>query len=198
MILAANLFIAAAFLLGAALLIVDIRKKKHLYQKEDPLLKLIKEEPVLCYPETATEYQEDEGDIIAAALKAADHLEETMPVTCALVRMLAADYNTAPEPKNSKENHMFNTTREAVEHFVTNLATKLPGADRAFTAQQLERFVYDNIYPNVPSGANTILRALRELRILNKLDYVVLNRGKQLYKAVPVSYEGFGAPAIQD
>ena len=181
MTLAANLFIAAAFLLGAALLIADIRKKKHLYQKEDPLLKLIKEEPVLCYPETAPEYQEDEGDIIAATRKAADHLEETMPVTCALVRMLAADYNTAPEPKNPKENPMFDTVREAVQYFVTRVA--LVG-EQTFTARQLEDFVFDHI--EVRRYKNTVLRALRELRLMGNVNFIVLNKSQQLYKALPV------------
>lgn len=144
LVLAANLFIAAAFLLGAALLIVDIRKKNHLYQKEDPFLKLIKEEPVLCYPETDPEYYQEK------------------------------------EPKNSKENQMFNTTREAVQGFFTRMAT-LP---TDFTAQQLELFVRDNTYI-VPSSS-TVLRALRELRLLGKLDFTVVNRARRLYKAQPL------------
>jgi hypothetical protein len=147
MILAANLFIAAAFLLGAALLIVDIRKKKRLYQKEKPLI-------------------------------------------------------TTQNPKENHmfytENHMFYNVREAVQYFVTKAALRAVGLGHTFTAQQLEQFVYDNTNPNTHSST-TILRALRELRNLNKLNYVVLNRGKQLYDAVPVnSLEGFGDPARQD
>jgi hypothetical protein len=59
-----------------------------------------------------------------------------------------------------------------------------PGEGSAFTADQLRFFVNNNVSGGVsPSTADRVLRNLRQQ---NKLDYVVLNRSKSLYRAVPI------------
>jgi hypothetical protein len=59
---------------------------------------------------------------------------------------------------------------------------RLNSEDRTFTADQLRFYVSNNISGRVSPG--TPDRVLRNLRAKGLLDYVVLNRGKSLYKAV--------------
>ncbi len=57
--------------------------------------------------------------------------------------------------------------------------------NNTFTADELRSYVAEHITGTVsPSTAD---RVLRNLRIQSKLDYVVLNRGKSIYKAIPVN-----------
>jgi hypothetical protein len=68
----------------------------------------------------------------------------------------------------------------------------------AFTADQLRFYVNNNVVGGVsPSSADRVLRMLRQQ---NKLNYIVLNRGKSLYRAMPVSsiVQGYGDPSFQD
>ena len=54
----------------------------------------------------------------------------------------------------------------------------------AFTADQLRFFVNNNVEHAVsPSTAD---RVLRNLRSQSKLDYIVLNRGRSLYRFMPL------------
>lgn len=78
---------------------------------------------------------------------------------------------------------VFSSAAEAVKQFITErLAdTETKGA---FTADQLRNYVQNNITGRIsPSSSD---RVLRELRIKGVIDYLVLNRGKSLYRAVPL------------
>lgn len=76
------------------------------------------------------------------------------------------------------------TAAAAVLAFV-NYRAGLAGEGSAFTADQLRFYVNNNTEGGVsPSSADRVLRMLRQE---GKLGYVVLNRGKSLYRAVPVS-----------
>jgi hypothetical protein len=55
----------------------------------------------------------------------------------------------------------------------------------AFTADQLRFYVNNTVEGGVsPSTAD---RVLRKLRAQSKINYLVLNRGKSLYRAIPVA-----------
>jgi hypothetical protein len=74
------------------------------------------------------------------------------------------------------------TTADAVLAFI-----KMRLADTenngAFTADQLRFYVNNNVSGGVsPGSADRVLRMLRQE---GKLNYIVLNRGKSLYRAVP-------------
>ncbi len=59
-----------------------------------------------------------------------------------------------------------------------------PGESSVFTADQLRFFVNNNLRKAVsPSTAD---RVLRNLRAQKKLDYIVLNRGRSLYRAMSI------------
>ncbi len=59
-----------------------------------------------------------------------------------------------------------------------------PGEGSAFTADQLRFYVNNTVEGGVsPSTAD---RVLRKLRAQSKINYLVLNRGKSLYRAVPL------------
>ncbi len=80
-------------------------------------------------------------------------------------------------------NRVAATAGEAILDFIkSRLAdTTLNGA---FTADQLRNYVNNNVQGGVsPSSADRVLRNLRQQ---GKLDYLVLNRGKSLYRAVPL------------
>ena len=74
-------------------------------------------------------------------------------------------------------------TSDAILAFY-NQRVNQPGEGSAFTADQLRFFVTNNVQGGVsPSSSDRVLRNLRQQ---GKLDYVVLNRGKSLYRAVPL------------
>ena len=77
---------------------------------------------------------------------------------------------------------VYATTAEAIKDFyVQRLADDVNHG--AFTADQLRAFVNDNVENGVsPSSSDRILRLLRQR---GEVDYIVLNRGKSLYRAVP-------------
>jgi len=54
-------------------------------------------------------------------------------------------------------------------------------AGRTFHVEQLRRYV-ERAYPGVGVAPDSPGRILRELRLLGKLDYVVLNRRDSLYQ----------------
>ena len=61
---------------------------------------------------------------------------------------------------------------------------RMDSADRTFTADQLRFYVNNNTVGGVsPSSADRILRLLRQK---GQLDYYVLNRGRSLYRALPL------------
>jgi hypothetical protein len=75
------------------------------------------------------------------------------------------------------------TAGEAILDFISQRLTDTE-AKGAFTADQLRFYVNNNVTGGIsPSSADRILRMLRQQ---GKLAYVVLNRGKSLYRAVPV------------
>ena len=84
----------------------------------------------------------------------------------------------------------FSTAGEAILAF-DNQRVNQPGEGSAFTADQLRFFVTNNVKGGVsPSSSDRVLRNLRQQ---GKLDYIVLNRGKSLYRAVPL---GTTKPAV--
>jgi hypothetical protein len=80
-------------------------------------------------------------------------------------------------------NRVAATAKEAILDFIK---ARLADTENngAFTADQLRFYVNNNTSGGVsPSSSD---RVLRQLRQEGKLDYAVLNRGKSLYKAVPI------------
>ncbi len=81
-------------------------------------------------------------------------------------------------------NRVAATTKDAILYFIKQRLTDFDGSGGAFTADQLRFYVNNNVVGGVsPSSAD---RVLRQLRQENKINYIVLNRGKSLYRAVPV------------
>ena len=79
-------------------------------------------------------------------------------------------------------NRVAATTKEAILEFYNQ---RVISCNSTFTAGQLRFYVQNNVVGGVsPSSADRVLRKLRQE---NKLNYIVLNRGKSLYRAVPVS-----------
>ena len=79
---------------------------------------------------------------------------------------------------------LFPTAKDAILSFVNSKLTIESNPE--FTADQLRFFVNNNTAGGVsPSSADRVLRMLRQG---NKINYIVLNRGKSLYRAVPVRY----------
>lgn len=88
---------------------------------------------------------------------------------------------------------MFSTAVEAVKSFIT-IKMNDPDSRGAFTADQLRFYVNNNVVGGIsPSSAD---RALRNLRQNNVLDYVVLNRNKSLYRAMPVGTTTPATPKV--
>ena len=78
------------------------------------------------------------------------------------------------------QNLMYPTAAAAVVAFWEQ---RVSSADPTFTATALRFFVQNNSMGKAsPSSADRVLRMLRQS---GKLDYLVLNRGLSLYKAVP-------------
>ncbi len=80
-------------------------------------------------------------------------------------------------------NRVTATTTDAILAFI---AARLADEETkgAFTADQLRNYVNNTVTGGVsPSTADRVLRNLRQQ---GKLDYLVLNRGKSLYRAVPI------------
>jgi hypothetical protein len=83
-------------------------------------------------------------------------------------------------------NRVAATTKEAILAFIK---ARLADTENngAFTADQLRFYVNNNVTGGVsPSSADRVLRMLRQA---NKLNYIVLNRGRSLYRAVPVAVD---------
>ena len=98
--------------------------------------------------------------------------------------MNTQDINAHLQPV-AVSNAKFATAAEAVTAFVLYRTNQPQAADQTFTADQLRFYVNNNTASGVsPSSAD---RVLRNLRFNNKLNYIVLNRGKSLYRAVPVA-----------
>lgn len=82
------------------------------------------------------------------------------------------------------QNLMYPTAAAAVEAFVAQRLANTDESGAAFTSDQLRFYVNNNMEKTVsPSTAD---RVLRDLRKQGKLDYLVLNRGRSLYRAVPL------------
>jgi hypothetical protein len=80
-------------------------------------------------------------------------------------------------------NRVASTTSEAILSFIK---ARLADTENngAFTADQLRFYVNNSVQGGVsPSSADRVLRSLRQT---GKLDYVVLNRGRSLYRAMPL------------
>ena len=78
----------------------------------------------------------------------------------------------------------YTSTPEAITVFIAQRLANTDANGPAFTADQLRFFVNNNVVGGVsPSTADRVLRSLRQKGVIN---YIVLNRGKSLYKAVPV------------
>ena len=98
------------------------------------------------------------------------------------------------------------TTKDAILAFI-NARLADPELKGTFTADQLRFYVNNNTASGVsPSSADRVLRMLRQA---GKVSYVVLNRGKSLYRANPLtvadvmrvkqdSNEGRYAPVLSD
>lgn len=78
-------------------------------------------------------------------------------------------------------NRVAATTKDAILEFYNQ---RVSSCDDTFTADQLRFYVQNNVVGGVsPSSADRVLRLLRQQ---NKINYIVLNRGKSLYRAVPM------------
>jgi hypothetical protein len=81
-------------------------------------------------------------------------------------------------------NRVAATAAEAVQDFISSRLNSTEPNGSAFTADQLRFYVNNNTVGGVsPSSADRVLRMLRQQ---GRLDYLVLNRGKSLYRAVPL------------
>ena len=86
--------------------------------------------------------------------------------------------------QNEQLTRVYAKTSDAVLAFVAKRLSD-PEAKGAFTADQLRFFVNNTVVAGVsPSSSDRVLRMLRQQ---NKLNYLVLNRGKSLYRALPVT-----------
>jgi hypothetical protein len=81
-------------------------------------------------------------------------------------------------------NRVVATAGEAVLDFIKTRLTDTENTG-AFTSEQLRFYVNNNVSGRFISPS-TADRVLRDLRQKGKLDYLVLNRGKGLYRAVPI------------
>lgn len=82
------------------------------------------------------------------------------------------------------ENENLKTVAHRIGDAVTAFwATKVASEDPTFTANQL-RFYVMNLIGNISPGSAD--RVLRQLRFDMKVDYIVLNRGRSIYQAIPV------------
>ena len=80
-------------------------------------------------------------------------------------------------------NRVAATTSEAILEFIRQRLSD-PETKGAFTADQLRFYVNNTVVGGVsPSSADRVLRMLRQK---GSLDYVVLNRAKSLYRAMPL------------
>ena len=80
-------------------------------------------------------------------------------------------------------NRLAATTKDAILDFIKQ---RLESEDSTFTSDQLRFYVQNNTFGKVsPSSADRVLRMLKQE---NKIMYIVLNRGRSLYKAVPVVF----------
>jgi hypothetical protein len=80
-------------------------------------------------------------------------------------------------------NRVASTTKEAILDFIKQRLADTEN-NGAFTSDQLRFYVQNNVAGRVsPSSADRVLRMLKQE---NKIMYLVLNRGKSLYRAVPV------------
>lgn len=80
-------------------------------------------------------------------------------------------------------NRVAATTKEAILDFIK---ARLADTENngAFTADQLRFYVNNNVAGGVsPSSADRVLRMLRQEGLV---DYCVLNRGRSLYRALPL------------
>ena len=81
------------------------------------------------------------------------------------------------------QNLMYPTSAAAVTAFMQQRLANTDENGAAFTSDQLRFYVNNNMEKAVsPSTADRVLRNLRKQNLVN---YVVLNRGKSLYRAMP-------------
>jgi hypothetical protein len=80
-------------------------------------------------------------------------------------------------------NRVAATTKEAILDFIKQRLADTEN-NGAFTADQLRFYVNNNVVGGVsPSSADRVLRMLKQQ---NKIMYIVLNRGRSLYRALPL------------
>ena len=80
-------------------------------------------------------------------------------------------------------NRVAATTKEAILEFIGQRLNDT-NSHGAFTADQLRFYVNNSVTGGVsPSSADRVLRMLRQRGLV---DYCVLNRGKSLYRALPL------------
>jgi hypothetical protein len=80
-------------------------------------------------------------------------------------------------------NRVAATTKDAILAFIKQRLADTEN-NGAFTADQLRFYVNNNVTGGVsPSSADRVLRMLRQQGLI---DYCVLNRGKSLYRALPL------------
>ena len=80
-------------------------------------------------------------------------------------------------------NRVAATAKEAILDFIKQRLADTED-NGAFTSDQLRFYVQNNVVGGVsPSSAD---RVLRQLRQSGKLDYAVINRGKSIYRALPL------------
>jgi hypothetical protein len=94
------------------------------------------------------------------------------------------DYGDTIALALSKGEFMYPSAKEAIKAFITIRLANTDSNGAAFTADSLRDFVMNNVEGGVSPGSSD--RVLRMLRQSGQINYQVLNRGKSLYKAVPL------------
>ena len=85
--------------------------------------------------------------------------------------------------QNQNAYRPYASAAEAIKGFIKERLAD-PDTKGAFTSDQLRNYVQNTVTGRIsPSSAD---RVLRDLRFNNQLNYIVLNRSKSLYRAVPV------------
>ena len=82
-------------------------------------------------------------------------------------------------------NRVVATTKEAILEFIGQRLSAADVNGGAFTADQLRFYVQNTMVGRrvSPSSSDRVLRMLRQRGLV---DYCVLNRGKSLYRALPL------------
>ena len=87
-------------------------------------------------------------------------------------------------PNEQLQRVALNLNEAIIEFFFERLGmSRTPGFEPRFTATELRQYVQRRNFGTAPSSAD---RVMRNLRKAGRINYVVVNRAKSLYQAIPV------------